>query len=166
MNEKKCIELINTICEILQPGKKTLQKLLYLVERKGINLGLNYKIHFFGPYSSNLDDYLHDFESTGLININTSSRTHSITVVDKSKIECVLEQKELEIAKAIIETFSKLKPLELEALTTIDYVANNIVKEANENKVIGKVKEIKGTKFNDAFLVEQYNLLKELNFLN
>lgn len=166
MNENKCIELIEKICKISQPGKKALQKILYLVERKGINLGLSYKIHFFGPYSSKLDDYLHDFESTGLININTNSRTHIITVVDSSKIECVLEKNELEVATAVIERFFKSKPMELEALTTIDYVANNIVKEANPDNIISKVKEIKGTKFNDDFLMEQYNVLKELKFLN
>ena len=32
-----------------KPGKKTLQKLVYLIQQKGINLNYDYGIHFYGP---------------------------------------------------------------------------------------------------------------------
>ena len=50
--------IINQICEKIEPGKKMLQKLMYLIERKGVTLELNYSIHYFGPYSSKLDKNL------------------------------------------------------------------------------------------------------------
>lgn len=36
------------------PGKKMVQKLMYLIERKGVEVGLNYKIHFLGLIAKNL----------------------------------------------------------------------------------------------------------------
>ena len=41
--------LIDDICKGKQTGKKKLQKLMYLIERKGVQLDLRYSIHFFGP---------------------------------------------------------------------------------------------------------------------
>lgn len=38
-----------------KPGKKTLQKMVSLIEQKGVNLGYDYGLHFYGPYSGSLD---------------------------------------------------------------------------------------------------------------
>lgn len=45
-NYAKCEEILHYICQNQEPGKKMVQKLMYLMERKGIDLGLNYSIHF------------------------------------------------------------------------------------------------------------------------
>ena len=40
------IKCISEICEE-NPGKKTLQKLVFLIEQKGVNLNLEYGLHFY-----------------------------------------------------------------------------------------------------------------------
>jgi hypothetical protein len=76
----KYIIIIKAICEKTEVGKKMLQKLLYLIERKGVGLDLNYSIHFFGPYSAKLDELIHLFESEDIIEIDTSGTTHKINI--------------------------------------------------------------------------------------
>jgi hypothetical protein len=47
-----------------------LQKIFFLLEKeKGINLGLNFKPWFFGPYSSKLQDYIDRLIETGEVDI-------------------------------------------------------------------------------------------------
>ena len=70
--------IIGQICKDLEPGKKMLQKLMYLISRKGVDLGLNYSIHFFGPYSSKLDNAMHILESYDKLSIDTNGTTHII----------------------------------------------------------------------------------------
>jgi len=70
--------IINQICDVIEPGKKMLQKLMYLIDRRGINLELNYSIHFFGPYSSKLDELIHILESYDRLNVDTTGATHII----------------------------------------------------------------------------------------
>lgn len=38
--------IIGQICDVIEPGKKMLQKMMYLIERQGVNLELKYSIHF------------------------------------------------------------------------------------------------------------------------
>jgi uncharacterized protein YwgA len=163
MSEMKCLEIIDDICEKVKPGKKTIQKLLYLIERKGINLNLDYSIHFFGPYSSKLDDYLHKFESDQILQIDTSGRTHIISVLDKDKINNVLDETDVRLVHETLSIFLDNSPLELEALTTIDYVAQGMGQSDDEH-IIRKVKEIKGEKFADDFLREKLEVLKHLHY--
>jgi uncharacterized protein YwgA len=55
------------------------------MERKGVEFDLNYKIHFYGPYSVMLDYILHVLESRGVIDIDTSGRTHTVSVIDSAE---------------------------------------------------------------------------------
>lgn len=93
-NHEKYEEILHYICQSQVPGKKMVQKLMYLIERKGINLGLNYSIHFYGPYSVTLDDTLHSLEAQGIININVDHLTHKITLADRSHCPKVLSEQE------------------------------------------------------------------------
>ena len=49
VNLEQCAIIIRQICDATEPGKKMVQKLFYLMERKGLQLNLAYSIHFFGP---------------------------------------------------------------------------------------------------------------------
>lgn len=51
-NTKKYMYILLEICKRIEPGKKMVQKLMYRMERRGMDLSLNYCIHFYGPYSS------------------------------------------------------------------------------------------------------------------
>lgn len=164
---KKYVEVLERICEQNEPGKKSVQKLAYLIERKGVNLDLEYTIHFFGPYSSKLDNVLHLLQCDEAIDINTIERTHTISIIDTSSYEGEqLSQEEKEKVDFILNNFKRRSALELEGITTIDYVAKSLgLRNGDNDKIIEEVKRIKGTKFNDEQLQEYLGVLREYEFV-
>ncbi|HAS91245.1 MAG TPA: hypothetical protein DCS12_03015 [Clostridiales bacterium] len=166
---KKIIEVLESISTYQKPGKKTVQKLLYLIERRGVELDLDYRIHFFGPYSSTLDDTLHALQNNDVLEINTSGPTHTICVKDASKCEGEeLSSEERKVVDFVISNFGNKSALELEAITTLDYVANSLKgnDELQDSDIIEGVQKIKGTKFNEQQLSEYLSVLKKFEFLN
>lgn len=169
---EKCAIVIEEICKKIEPeknGKKMIQKLLYLIERKGVNLDLGYSIHYFGPYSSKLDNALHTLENMGVIEIDTSGMTHVIKpgenpIGDEGN---ELAQDVQEKINYVIDHFLGKSALELEAITTLDYAATQILDEtASDEDIIEQVIKIKGTKFSKEYLKKELKLLKETNYLN
>lgn len=157
--------IIGQICDRMEPGKKMLQKLMYLIDRKGINLGLNYTIHFFGPYSSKLNEMIHVLESYDKLNIDTSGVTHIIHKGD-IPIEGEPDEGEQEKIDFVMEHFSNKSAFDLEAITTIDYVANKMLKgSCNKDEIISKVKKIKGDKFSDTDLTESFQILRQFHYI-
>lgn len=140
--------------------------MFYFFERSGIQLNLRYGIHYYGPYSSRLDNYMHMLENENFINIDTSKNTHVISMGDFVSETDMLLKEETEKAQFVIDNFSKKTPLQLEALATMDYVANYIL-SSNPSKedVIDKFKEIKGNKFSQEEMNNSYKILKDLNFI-
>lgn len=168
-NLKKYVDILESICEDNEPGKKTVQKLTYLIERKGVKLDFEYTIHFFGPYSSKLDNVLHLLQCDEAININTGGITHTISIKDTSHYDGEqLSQEDKEKVSFIIDNFKDKSALELEGITTLDFVANSLKPEdrAEDNLIIEKVKHIKGTKFSEEQLREYLDTLKQYEFLS
>ncbi len=150
------------------PGKKTVQKLMYLVERKGANLGLNYRIHFFGPYSPKLEDVLNILNNQGVINIDTSGMTHTINIKNESKNGSgSLSIEEEGIVASVIDSFGKKSPRDLEGITTLDFVACLLKKKEieDEKAIIKEVNRIKGDKFSNQQLKEYLIILKKTGYL-
>ncbi len=160
------MQVLKSICEENVPGKKTVQKLMYLMERKGVNLGLYYKIHFFGPYSVELDNVLRTLQNNDYIDINTTGVTHTIHIKEVSEYDALTE-KEKDAVSYVINMFGKKSALELEGITTVDYIACSFEQEeVDDLKIIEGVKRIKGTKFTGEQLFEYLSVLKEYGFLN
>lgn len=148
-------------------GKKATQKMFYFFERKGIELNLKYGIHYYGPYSSRLDNLMHILESEDYLSIDTSGTTHKISLGNEHLSKSVLSKSEKENAKLVIEIFAHRTPMELEALTTMDFIANSIFdKHYSKEKLINKFKEIKGTKFNNDAIEDTIQELNRLNFIS
>lgn len=169
-NTKRYALLFKMLCEEYDGaavlGKKASQKMFYFFERKGINLNLRYGIHYYGPYSAKLDDAMYELESEGYISIDTSGPTHIIKLGSEVVPDTSLTAQEKEIAKGVLEVFEHRSPSELEALTTMDYIANFILsKEATEEDIISKFKEIKGTKFSQNTIDNTLRELEELELV-
>lgn len=170
--EEKYLYIIHQIFEKNKSkhelGKKMFQKLFYLIEQKGIFLNLNYIIHFYGPYSSKLDALIHEFEFENYLRIDTSGMTHIISETSefpKDKIEIPSEEKQ--IIETVLDCFISKTPRDLEALTTIDYVAKHISKDRkNEQNILSDVAKIKGDKFTVEQLKEYYSQLKADSYLS
>lgn len=163
----KILGVLKAICQSTTPGKKMVQKLMYLIERKGIDLGLDYRIHFYGPYSSDLDHFLRFYESENILEIDTTGVTHKIKMISNLN-ENYLSTHEEKVVKDIIEKYSHRSPLELEALTTTDFVACELMEdnELSIDNIICNVKRIKGSKFSKQEILECINDLKENGFIN
>lgn len=162
---KKYAILIGDICADRETGKKKLQKLMYLIERKGVQLDLRYSIHFFGPYSSKLDHVIHILENEGRLDIDTSGKTHRIIMKKQERRR--LSKEDDVLVDEVRKVFYNKTPMELEAITTIDYVAVTLLHgEARREDVIKQVKVIKGEKFSSQDLETGYDLLIEQGYIS
>lgn len=163
----KVLGVLKAICQSTTPGKKMVQKLIYLVERKGIELGLDYRIHFYGPYSSDLDQYLHLYESENILEIDTSGTTHKINMISSKKDKSLTSTEE-RIVKDIIQKYAVKTPLELEVLTTTDFVAYGLLQkdELSTKNILEGVKKIKGSKFTEQEILECITDLEEDKFIS
>ncbi len=147
-------------------GKKAAQKMFYFFERSGIELNLRYGIHYYGPYSAKLDDEMYELESEGYIVIDTSGPTHSISRGGRPAKRNALSDQEREKVQYILQKLEHKSPLELEALSTMDYIANFILPvEASDDARVDKFKQIKGTKFKQSAVIKALDELKELEFI-
>lgn len=169
-NTKKYALLFKMLCEKYDGstvlGKKASQKIFYFFEREGIELNLRYGIHYYGPYSSKLDDAMYELESEGYLSIDTSGTTHTIQLGHELIPDTYLSEQEKHIAAFVLETFAHKSPMELEALTTMDYIANSLLsKEATEKDIIDKFKQIKGEKFSQRIIDHTLQELKSLNLI-
>jgi len=157
--------LIGDICADKKTGKKKLQKIMYLIERKGVQLDLRYSIHFFGPYSSKLDQAVHILENEDRLDIDTSGQTHRIIM--KKEGNGQLSKEDNILVDMVRKAFYDKSPMELEALTTIDYVATTLLHgNATRADVIKQVKIIKGKKFSSQELEKEYDVLIEQGYLS
>ena len=164
----KYAELFDLLCENFdgaELGKKASQKMFYFFERKGINLNLRYGIHYYGPYSAKLDNILHILESEEYISIDTTGTTHVISKGTTDISSNGLTQEEHNNAQFVIKNFSHKSPLELEALATMDFVANYM--NCNSKKeIVSTFKEIKGEKFDSKIIEKTYDILTNLDLIS
>lgn len=164
---KNYAQTLKRICENGNQGKKAVQKLMYLVERKGVDFELGYSIHYFGPYSAKLDDILHRLESDEIVNIDTSGRTHIVRVMDSSVCGGDgLSAEESEIVEYVVNQFGYKSAFELEGIATLDYIACNLpAGNISDKDIINGVKRIKGTKFSESQLEQYLGILKDHKYL-
>jgi len=149
------------------PGKKKFQKLVYLIENLGnVNLGFKYGIHFYGPYSSKLDDTITKLNGEGFLTYEYQGGSHLICMeegvslaADDEFFKPDLSEDEIAAMKEVLKKFSKRNPADLELLTTAHY-AHSHLNDKSENRVIAGVQKIKGSKFSEA---EIKNAINELN---
>ncbi|NMA84092.1 MAG: hypothetical protein GX962_09540 [Epulopiscium sp.] len=131
-----------------KPGKKTLQKLVYLIQQKGINLNYDYGIHFYGPYSEKLDHAITSMSADGVIEFDYSGRSHLMGI----KTEAFevkpkeLSEEQQHVIDDLITQFEGYSPSDLELLTTAIYAYEHL-DDKSRASIINGVKKIKGSKY-------------------
>lgn len=145
------------------PGKKVMQKLVYLLQRRGIDFQFTFQMHFYGPYSSALDYALQSFERQGVITIEQRGPSSLLKIspytweeVDRNCLEEELCQY-LTIIDDVLAEFAGKTPRELELLTTVDFVYEELVKRdsaVTPKGVCHIVSNLKGSKFDGADISE------------
>lgn len=170
---ERLIPIIRKITQVQKPGKKTLQKLVYLIERKGIKLGFAYSIHYYGPYSSELDYAIHRLEMQGVVTIISDGMTHQISLTEdaglirEEEVE-ILDKEQLQKIDEIIAKFATKSAYDLEAITTTDYVAQQLKANGglwDQDSLVEGVRKIKGEKFSQEKIEEAIAILKEEGYL-
>lgn len=140
------------------PCKKTLQKIVFLIEAKQVNLGCDYGIHFYGPYSADLDFAVRDLCDEGILRIDYTPMEHLISVIDHS----VAGSYSNEVVDKVIASFGKESPAELELIATALYV---YLRTKSKENINAGVKKLKGAKYPDARIDAAIKKLIENGYL-
>lgn len=138
------------------PCKKTMQKIVYLIEEAGEDLGYDYSIHFYGPYSAELDYEIQRLANDGDIQIEYTQYGHRLKTTDQTDFISLNAK-----VKNVIDAFGTKPASELELLATTLFVQRNIGDE-KQAAILTGVKSIKGDKYtneqiNEAVLELQKN---------
>lgn len=144
--------IINEISTITghPPVKKALQKTVFLLETKGVNLGFDYILHFYGPYCAELDHETARLSADGVVQFDYEKYGHKMMVNPEciSSIETNLSEDSLHLAQEVITRYKERTAADLELLTTAIY-AYEYAGAKTQTDVIEKIKIIKGKKYND-----------------
>jgi len=66
----------------------------------------------------------------------------------------------------VLKNFIEKSAYELEAITTLDYVATFMLGEVHsDSQIIEEVKKIKGSKFKEDYLKQQLEILKKCGYV-
>ena len=148
------------------PCKKALQKIVYLIEEKNIHLGFDYGIHFYGPYSAELDSTVLTLINDEIVHISQEGLSHKICLIDKTETDKrELSQSERDAIDNVIDLFGRETPFVLELITTSHFVAQQR-KITNTDQIIHEVKRIKGSKYSDLEIAEAITALKNASYFS
>lgn len=147
-------------------GKTQIQKLIYFQQYIcGIQLGYTYKMHYFGPYSDELNSDLIDMRSRGYINIDPDPGGYGYHITPGTETLDSLEDLKRTSIKKIDNCLRELAEKdvrELELLGAIHFVSNVALPRTNErNEVIDKVRRLKPS-FGKEEIGNAYKQLEEL----
>lgn len=132
------------------PVKKALQKTVFLIERKGVNLGFTYMLHFYGPYCAELDHATSVLNGNGVISLMYGQYGHKMTVTDEYKIveSDGLVAIQQQMIQEVISRYKNYSAFQLELLTTAIYVYDYTGAKTRQS-ICDNVKKIKGEKYSD-----------------
>jgi uncharacterized protein YwgA len=145
-NSKSVVGVVDHLTRINggnPPCKKTVQKIVYLIEEAGENLGFEYSIHFYGPYSAELDYEVQNLSAKGIFTIKYTDHGHLLSSAKEStNVEMGIT------ATHIIEAFGSESPSALELIATALFVQRE-TQTKDKNRIVAGVKKIKGSKYTE-----------------
>ena len=156
-------------------GKTKIQKILYfLQESMGVPLKYRFRIHYFGPYSDEIDNALSLAKSLGRIDIQPDSGgfgyhvTPVVTDADESWQEYdVSEDPEIEISveniDSTINILGQIDTPQIELYATIHFIGGPKSK-LSKKQTVETVKR-KKPKFSERRIEDAYDALKRVNLI-
>lgn len=158
-NNSAIVDIIEKITSINgAPCKKTLQKIVFLIEAKHVELGYDYGIHFYGPYSADLDFAVRELCDKGVLKIDYTPMDHLISVANRSEMNNYSNA----TVDEVIETFGKETPSELELIATALYV---YISTKDISRVRDGVIKLKGKKYSDPRIDAAIAKLKKSGYI-
>lgn len=155
------------------PGKKAFQKYMYFLDAKGVPTPLSFRIHHFGPYSSELDYETDNLQIEGVLDVSPNAQGNGFTIKSGNRTKSIIEhhsdflrEHESKINFVLNALPNDSKSLEL--WSTTHFVANSMNKfygGADKENVVKEVKSIKKEKFTETEIEAAYDRLIELKLL-
>ena len=145
---------------------------MYFLDAKGVPTPLTFRIHHFGPYSSELDYQTDNLELLGAIKLANNANSFVITPGEKAQAIVDNDSEYISQYGALIDQVLEVLPNEprvLELWSTTHFVANSLNQfygGASKENVVRDVKRIKQEKFRDEEIQEAYDKVVELGFLS
>lgn len=128
-----------------QIGKTLIQKLMYFCE-KDLREDFGYTMYYYGPYSSEVTEFLNLAEATGILEIGWEpSKGYSITAKENDSVKLVkvkVTDAEKEVIENVVKKYGEFSALELSVIATAEFLKENysIVDIDNLAKTILSVK--------------------------
>ena len=147
------------------PGKTSIQKIVYFLQSGlEVPLGYRFKMHYFGPYSEELDGKLSLSDAMGIVEIKADSAGYGYHInPGKFDVEDVEPTMTWEKIDDTIKDLAELELPQLELLATIHFV-QSIRSRWNKRKVISTVGRLK-PKFSDERIERAYRDIEEMGFI-
>ncbi len=127
-----------------QIGKTIIQKLMYLLEIN-TNEDYDYTMYHYGPYSSEVGEYINQGEILGMLNIDwIPNQGYFITPLEKDNLEFYVEidsDKKRKIDE-LVDKFGNYSANELSIIATALYVKNNF-NVKNDEELVNAVLSVK-----------------------
>lgn len=143
------IEIIEKMNEDKQPGKTTIQKLVYLSQLLyKIPLEYRFEPYNYGPYSEELTIDIDNLEYRGLIKVDFDTEGYHIETTDVPIPHKAQSEKEKYTAKIseLVDDWGNIKAKELELYTTFIYIdrmyhqKGEALKKENIIEIVEKIK--------------------------
>ena len=160
------LAIIRRITELApDPGKTSIQKIVYFLQSGlEVPLGYRFKMHYFGPYSEDLDGKLSLASAMGIVEIRDDSAGYGYHIkpgkFDVEDVEPTMTSDEID--ETIIE-LAELELPQLELLATVHFV-QTIQSQWDRGKVIRTVGRLK-PKFSDKRIERAYRDIEEMGFI-
>ncbi len=122
------VALVKALSENGWVGKTHIQKSVYFAqEAAGVALGFKYVIHYYGPYSRELDVLIRSLDSREVLSITAEEDGYGYKVElgDTENVEAVSQTLQ-NCAESVAKYLGGLNTLELERLSTAYYVRNRL----------------------------------------
>jgi uncharacterized protein YwgA len=165
MTQEDRFAIIHYIVDKLKDvGKIRMQKLVYFLQSIfDVPLGYDYKMHYYGPYSDELNDDLIAMQVSKNVEIGADPSGYGYHIVPGTEAvatkDDVLGKYSEKIGKCL-DDFGKFSPSELEILGTLHFV-KYIAGVSDEEKIIEKTSMLKPV-FPRATIEQTYKKLENI----
>ena len=156
-------------------GRTKLQKLCYFARKLKVPYDLRYRMYFYGPYSSELDEESVRLQLEGLVNDEgpESARYSNYKLTQEGVAALSSEEQRLEkwlpTLELVAKAFGGLPNEVLELLATVKFIFDRLKKKvaAGERReaVVREVLAVKGEKFKRSDAEKAYDSLMEVKLL-
>jgi len=105
-------------------GRKKLHKLVYVLQSTGDQLGYEFDLHYYGPYSYSLAEDLQALRTTNLLSETLDGQTYTLTLTSKGKQLCERLAQGFTFNRGLAESLVGASPAALEVAATAVYLAS------------------------------------------